>query len=76
MMAIVMMNYPKPNSHLRVNYLKDEAAAINEYVWFSNTNIGQSKKFFTTAHRSILHITKSKDKTKLMYLKIIKIRGR
>ena len=58
---IMMMNYPKPNSYLRVNYLEDVATAINEYVWVYNTNIGQSKKFFTTAHRSILHITKSKE---------------
>jgi len=58
---IMMMNYPMPNAHLRAHYLEDAAFSIHEYVWVYNTNVGQSKKYFTTAHRSILHITKSKD---------------
>ena len=57
----MMMNYPMPNAYLRVNYLEDAAYSVHEYVWIYNTNVGQSKKYFTTAHRSILHVTKSKD---------------
>jgi len=34
---------------------------VNEYVWIYRTNIGHSKRKFTTAHRSILHCTKSED---------------
>jgi len=71
---LFMLNYPKQNSHLRVKYLEDESididesidskqmlknGNINEYVWIYNSNVGMSKKRFTTAHRSILHITKS-----------------
>ena len=58
---LMMMNYPKPNSYLRVDYLDDASFSVHEYVWIYNTNIGQSKKYFTTAHRSILHATKSKN---------------
>ncbi len=56
-----IINYPKNNAHLRVAYLDDAFCDVNEYVWVYNTNIGHSKKKFTTAHRSILHCTKSKD---------------
>lgn len=71
---LFMLNYPKQNSHLRVKYLEDESikidsnidskkllknGSINEYVWIYNSNVGMSKKRLTTAHRSILHITKS-----------------
>ena len=57
---IFMINYPKQNSYLRVKFLDDNAYDIMDYVWVYNTNIGHSKRRFTTAHRSILHITKSK----------------
>jgi site-specific DNA-methyltransferase (adenine-specific) len=59
-----IINYPKNNSHLRVNYLDHEFGAVNEYVWVYNTNIGHSKHKFTTAHRTILHCTKLKNKNK------------
>lgn len=58
---VFMMNYPKQNAHLRVNYLDKAYPNINEYVWIYNTNVGHSPKRFTTAHRSILHIRKSKE---------------
>jgi DNA modification methylase len=56
-----VINYPKNNAHLRVRYLDDAFEAVNEYVWAYNTNIGHSERKFTTAHRSILHCTKSKE---------------
>ena len=55
------INYPRQNAHLRVKCLEDRAHNIQEYVWVYNTNVGHSKRRFTTAHRSILHATKSKD---------------
>ena len=55
------INYPKQNAYLRVKCLEDLAHDLQEYVWVYNTNIGHSKRRFTTAHRSILHATKSKD---------------
>ncbi len=58
---LFMLNYPKQNAYMRVKYLDDAAFRVNEYVWVYNTNIGHSPKKFTTAHRSILHATKSKD---------------
>jgi site-specific DNA-methyltransferase (adenine-specific) len=58
---LFMMNYPKQNAHLRVKYLDDNAYGVHDYVWAYNTNVGHSPKKFTTAHRSILHATKSKD---------------
>ena len=72
---LFLLNYPKQNSHLRVKYLEDKpvnipkstssyelikSGDINEYVWIYNSNVGMSSRKFTTAHRSILHITKSK----------------
>lgn len=57
---LFMMNYPKQNSYLRVKYLDDNAFEVHDYVWVYNTNVGHSPKRFTTAHRSILHATKSK----------------
>ncbi|MDR2426021.1 MAG: site-specific DNA-methyltransferase [Endomicrobium sp.] len=57
---LFMMNYPKQNAYLRVKYLDDEAFSVNDYVWVYNSNVGMSNKKFTTAHRSILHATKSK----------------
>lgn len=56
-----IINYPKNNAHLRAYYLDKEFESVNEYVWVYNTNIGHSRHKFTTAHRSILHCTKSKD---------------
>jgi len=56
-----MINYPKQNAYLRVNFLDDAAYDIQEYVWIYNTNVGHSPRRFTTAHRSILHVTKSKN---------------
>ncbi len=57
---LFMMNYPKQNAYLRVKYLDDNAYEVHDYVWVYNTNVGHSPKRFTTAHRSILHATKSK----------------
>ena len=54
------INYPRQNAHLRVRCLEDIAYDVQEYVWVYNTNIGHSKRRFTTAHRSILHATKSR----------------
>ncbi len=55
------INYPRQNAYLWVNYLDKAAYDVNEYVWVYNTNVGHSKRKFTTAHRSILHATKSKN---------------
>lgn len=55
------INYPKQNSYLRVKYLDQAAHDVFDYVWVYNTNVGHSPRRFTTAHRSILHATKSKD---------------
>lgn len=55
-----VINYPKNNAYLRTEYLDGAFYAVNEYVWVYNTNIGHSKHRFTTAHRSIMHCTKSK----------------
>lgn len=70
---LFLLNYPKPNSHLRSKYLEspeldmlkfnssDKVYSVKEYVWIYNSNIGMSNKHYTTAHRTILHITKSKN---------------
>lgn len=58
---LYMINYPKQNSYLRVLCLDNLAFNVNDYVWCYNTNVGHSNKKFTTAHRSILHATKSKN---------------
>lgn len=58
---LFLINYPKQNAHLRVKYLDDAAYSVHDYVWIYNTNVGHSKRHFTTAHRSILHIAKSKE---------------
>ena len=57
---LFMMNYPKQNAHLRALYLDKVFPLVMEYVWVYNTNIGHATNRFTTAHRSILHIAKSK----------------
>lgn len=56
---LFLINYPKQNSYLRVKYLDSVAYNVQDYVWIYNTNVGHSPKRFTTAHRSILHVTKS-----------------
>ncbi|MGQ9863069.1 MAG: DNA-methyltransferase [Bacteroidia bacterium] len=58
---LFMINYPKQNAYLRVKFLDEYAYNTYEYVWIYNTNIGHSPRHFTTAHRSILHATKSKN---------------
>ncbi len=55
------INYPKQNAYLWVKYLDEAAHDVFEYVWVYNTNVGHSNRKFTTAHRSILHATKSKN---------------
>lgn len=56
-----LVNYPKQNAYLRVNYLDRACYGISDYVWVYNTNVGHSPRRFTTAHRSILHCQKSKN---------------
>jgi site-specific DNA-methyltransferase (adenine-specific) len=58
---IFMLNYPKQNAYLWANCLGNIAYDVHEYVWGYNTNVGHSPKHFTTAHRTILHATKSKN---------------
>lgn len=58
---LFMLNYPKQNAHLRVRYLDKNYPLISEYVWTYNTNVGHTPKRFTTAHRTILHIRKTKN---------------
>lgn len=55
-----LINYPKQNAYLRALCLDEIAHSVSDYVWVYNTNIGHSPRRFTTAHRSILHATKSK----------------
>lgn len=57
---LFFVNYPKQNAYLRVKYLDGVAHDVWEYVWVYPTNIGAGRRKFTTAHRSILHATKSK----------------
>ena len=56
-----IINYPKNNAYLRTKYLDGAFHDVHDYVWVFNTNIGHSRHKFTTAHRSILHCTKSGD---------------
>ena len=56
---IFMMNYPRQNAHLQVKYLEN-VAHVSEYVWVYPTNVGHSPRRFTTAHRTILHATKTR----------------
>jgi len=58
---LFMINYPKQNAYLRVKYLDENAFDVQDYVWIYNTNVGHTPKRFTTAHRSIIHATKSKN---------------
>ncbi len=55
------INYPKQNAYLWVKYLDQAAYQVSEYVWVYNSNVGHSPRKFTTAHRSILHATKTKN---------------
>ena len=55
------INYPKQNAYILVKYLDQAAYDVFEYVWVYNTNVGHSPRKFTTAHRSILHATKTKN---------------
>lgn len=55
------MNYPKQNAYLRVMFLDSNSYDTQDYVWIYNTNVGMSNRRLTTAHRSILHATKSKN---------------
>lgn len=56
-----LMNYSKQNAYLRVKFLDKACYEVSDYVWVYNTNIGHTRKRFTTAHRSILHCTKSQE---------------
>ncbi len=58
---LFIMNYPKQNAHLRVKFLDNIYPLIHEYVWAYNTNIGHTPKRLTTAHRTILHVRKTKN---------------
>ncbi len=58
---LFLINYPKQNAYLRVKFLDEAAYDLQDYVWVYNTNVGHSPRRFTTAHRSILHATKSKE---------------
>jgi len=57
---LFIINYPKNNAYLRVEYLDDHAHQVHEYVWVYNSNVGHGDNHFTTAHRTILHVTKSR----------------
>jgi DNA modification methylase len=57
---LFIINYPKNNAYLRVRFLDNLFQDVFEYVWVYNTNVGQHPRRFTTAHRTILHCTKSK----------------
>jgi SOS regulatory protein LexA len=57
---LFMMNYPKQNAHLRVKYLDNVYPLTYEYVWAYNTNVGHTPNRFTTAHRTILHVLKTR----------------
>ena len=58
---LFLINYPKQNAYLRVKCLDNLCYEVLDYAWVYNTNIGHSKKRFTTAHRSILHCRKTKN---------------
>ncbi|MBA7698149.1 DNA adenine methyltransferase YhdJ [subsurface metagenome] len=58
---LFMLNYPKQNAHLRVKYLDSAYPLVHEYAWVYNTNVGHTPKRFTTAHRTILQVRKTKN---------------
>lgn len=55
-----IINYPDNNAYLRVKFLDSNFAVVRDYVWVYNSNIGHGPHQFTTAHRSILHCTKTR----------------
>ncbi len=55
------INYPKQNAFLWAKGLDAIAHDVYEYAWVYNSNVGHSPRKFTTAHRSILHATKTKN---------------
>ncbi len=56
-----IINYPRNNAYLRTRYLDTHCVDVHEYVWTYNTNVGHGRHHFTTAHRTVLHCTKSKN---------------
>lgn len=58
---LFMINYPRQNAYLRVKCLDDISYNVEDYVWVYNTNVGHTPRRLTTAHRSILHATKTKN---------------
>jgi len=54
-----LINYPKQNAYLRVEYLDKACYRVYDYAWVYNTNVGHTPNRFTTAHRSILHCLKT-----------------
>lgn len=56
---LFFINYPRQNAYLRVRCLDELAYEVFDYVWVYPTNVGHSKRKFTTAHRSVLHAVKS-----------------
>lgn len=56
---LFVLNYPRNNAYLRANYLDSNFDKVREYVWVYKANVGQGPRHFTTAHRTILHCTKS-----------------
>jgi len=57
---LFLINYPRQNAYLRVQFLDDACFEVLDYVWVYNTNVGHSPKRFTTAHRSVLHCRKTR----------------
>ncbi len=57
---LFMINYPRQNAHLWTKFLDRDYPLTSEYVWVYNTNVGHTPQRFTTAHRTILHVRKSK----------------
>lgn len=58
-----MMNYPKQNAYLRARYIDGVTPHVDDYVWVYNSNMGHTPRKFTGAHRSILHVRKTKNNT-------------
>ena len=58
---LFLINYPKQNAYLRVKCLDNICYKVYDYVWIYNSNVGHSPSHLTTAHRSILHATKTKN---------------
>ncbi len=56
-----LINYPRQNAYLRVEYLDKASHEVADYAWVYNTNVGHTPKRLTTAHRSILHCRKTRN---------------